>query len=146
MSIYNIFKKKKNPQLCTDSKKIIDTSNVPTGPYTQFYEQYIEDNCNEAIRRMESKELDSSSVHAFIRHIPIRGYNQCSENALKIGEDCLKRLYVYSKEMGFVSHDYSYENFINLHLLDSVDIEFLRNGGKIFKGNKTFPCALDNNG
>lgn len=36
--------------------------------------------------------------------------------------------------MNFIPKDYSYEDFINFHLLSSVDLEFLKRGDKITKG------------
>ena len=109
-------------------------SGLPTDPYTQLYEKYIEENCNEAIRQLKSKELNLISIHAYIRHIPIRGFNESTEHALRISEGCLKQLYEYSKEMNYIPKDYSYEDFITYHQLSLDDIIFLKNGGTIEKG------------
>lgn len=134
MSIFDIFKNKKDPGSKVDSKMIVDAPDLSTDQYTQFYEQYIEDNCNEAIRRIKSKKLNSAGVHAFIRHIPIRGFNESTENALKISDDCLKQLYEYSKEMNFIPKDYRYEDFITYYQLSLDEIVFLKKGGTIEKG------------
>lgn len=82
----------------------------------------------------KSKELNSNSIHAFIRHIPIRGYDESTDNALRISDDCLKQLYEYSKEMNFIPKDYSYDDFITYYQLSPDDIVFLKNGGKTEKG------------
>ena len=99
-----------------------------------LYEQYIEYNCNSAIEEMKAKKLNPIGVHAYVRHIPIRGYAESTENAFRVSDDCLNKLYKYSKEMGFIPMDYSYEDFIMYHLLSPEDISFLRNGGRIKKG------------
>jgi hypothetical protein len=100
-----------------------------------LYEQYIEDNCNSAIEEMKAKKLNPIGVHAYIRHIPIRGYDESTENAFRIGDDCLNKLYNYSKEMGFIPMDYSYEDFIIYHQLSSPEeINFLKKGGRIKRG------------
>ena len=135
ISTFDIFKNIKEPESIMDSKLLVDASDMSTDQYTQFYEQYIEYNCNEAIRRVKSKELNSAGVHAFIRHhIPIRGFNESTVHALRISEDCLKQLYEYSKEMNFIPKDYSYDDFITYHQLSPDDIVSLKNGGKIEKG------------
>lgn len=99
-----------------------------------LYEQYVEDNCNSAIEKITAGELDSIGVHAYVRHIPIRGYDKSTESAFRVSDDCLNKLYNYSKEMGFIPMDYSYEDFIMYHRLSPEDISFLRNGGRIKKG------------
>lgn len=99
-----------------------------------LHEQYIEDICISAIEKMEAKKLSSISVHAYVLHIPKRGYDESTEKLFRVSDNCLNKLYEYSKEMGFLQKYYSYEEFIMFHVLSPEDVNFLKNGGRIKRG------------
>lgn len=76
------------------------------------YFQFVSDGASEEIK---NKTLDKGGVRCYIRHLPIKGdlnYDEWGEEVLNISDKCLHELWKYSKEMGYIDEDASYETFI----------------------------------
>lgn len=66
-----------------------------------------------ALEEIRNKELSKTKVHAYLRHIPIRGIDEGWPDEIYVLTDsCLQKLYEYSKEKGFIPVDYPYEDFL----------------------------------
>ena len=88
-------------------------NDLPIKEWICFWKKYSIDG---AYEDMNSKELSQEGVHAYLRHIPIRGYNgDWPEEIYSLTESCVQKLYEYSKERKFIQEDFTFEDFLKSH-------------------------------
>lgn len=82
------------------------------------YIGYTKDLCEHILHRLKYRRLTQRGIHDYLRHIPIRGYNDCPEEVLCYTDKCVKAMFDYSKEMGHISKESSLDDFLKSHGYD----------------------------
>lgn len=82
----------------------------------EFVKQVAEVQWGGLHERIENESLDESGIHAYLRHIPIRGiHNGWPKEIYELSDPCIHALYEYSKDKGFIPQEYTLEDFLKSH-------------------------------
>jgi len=80
-----------------------------------------------ALKEIENGTLTKSSVHCYLRHIPIRGVTGDFPRQLYDATDkYIKALYDYSIKMGFIDADTSFDAFTEKDKVKIIDGEYVK--------------------